>query len=91
MACTLSGLVTEAGTGWRAADFLPYTDRLLDSFGPGRLIFGSDWPVCTLAASYAEVTALARASLGGRLSPAEMDAVFGANAVAVYRLRARPP
>jgi L-fuconolactonase len=89
--CKLSGLVTEAGAGWRAGDFLPYTGRLLDSFGPGRLMFGSDWPVCTLAASYSEVMALARASLGGRLSPAEMDAVFGANAVAAYRLRAWPP
>jgi L-fuconolactonase len=86
--CKLSGLVTEAGPGWRTADFLPYTNRLLDSFGPRRLMFGSDWPVCTLAASYHEVLALARAALGGRLSPAELDAVFGANAVTAYRLRA---
>jgi L-fuconolactonase len=90
VACKLSGLVTEAGTGWSAADFLPYVDRLLGSFGPGRLMFGSDWPVCTLAAGYHEVMALARDILGGRLSPAERDAVFGANAVGFYRLSVSP-
>jgi L-fuconolactonase len=84
--CKLSGLVTEAGPGWTTADVLPYTDRLLSWFGPGRLMFGSDWPVCTLAASYGEVLALARAALGERLSPAERGAVFGTNAIAVYRL-----
>jgi L-fucono-1,5-lactonase len=88
--CKLSGLVTEAGTGWSAGDFLPYVDRLLGSFGPGRLMFGSDWPVCTLAASYREVMALARDALGGRLSPGERDAVFGANAVGVYGLGVSP-
>lgn len=88
VACKLSGLVTEAGAGWRAADFLPYVDRLLDSFGPGRLMFGSDWPVCLLAASYHEVVALARDTLGGRLSPGERDDVFGANAAGVYGLSA---
>ena len=89
--CKLSGLVTEAGTGWSAGDFLPYVDRLLDSFGPGRLMFGSDWPVCTLAASYHEVMAVADTVLGGRLSPGERDAVFGANAVTAYGLRAPLP
>jgi L-fuconolactonase len=49
-------------------------------------MFGSDWPVCTLAASYAEVAALARDALAGRLGPAELDAVFRANAISVYRL-----
>jgi predicted TIM-barrel fold metal-dependent hydrolase len=56
------------------------------AFAPGRLMFGSDWPVCTLAASYAEVAALARDTLAARLGPAELDAVFRANAIAVYRL-----
>jgi L-fucono-1,5-lactonase len=86
VACKLSGLVTEAGTGWSAGDFLPYVDRLLGSFGPGRLMFGSDWPVCTLAAGYREVMAVAAAMLGARLSPGERDAVFGANAVGIYGL-----
>jgi L-fuconolactonase len=84
--CKVSGLVTEAGPGWRPAQIAPYIDHLADRLGPPRLIFGSDWPVCTLAASYAEVIALARDALAGRLGPAELDAVFGANAIAVYRL-----
>ncbi len=90
VACKLSGLVTEAGIGWSTADFVPYVDRLLESFGPGRLIFGSDWPVCTLAAGFPEVIALARATLGGRLSQGETDAVFGANAVSFYGLGVSP-
>jgi L-fuconolactonase len=84
--CKLSGLVTEAGTGWKRENFAPYVDRLLESFGPGRLMFGSDWPVCTLAASYHEVITLAAAMLDARLSKDELDGVFGANAVAAYRL-----
>lgn len=86
VSCKVSGLVTEAGTGWRPAQIVPYIDHLADRFGPPRLMFGSDWPVCTLAANYAEVVALARDALAGRLGPAELDAVFGANAIAVYRL-----
>jgi L-fuconolactonase len=84
--CKLSGLVTEAGAGWTADRIRPYTDLLLESFGPGRLMFGSDWPVCLLAASYHDVMALARTALDGRLSRAESDAVFGENAAAAYRL-----
>jgi L-fuconolactonase len=86
VSCKVSGLVTEAGPGWRPAQIAPYIDHLLDRFGPGRLIFGSDWPVCTLAASYADVIALARDALGRRLGPAELNAVFAANAIAAYRL-----
>jgi L-fuconolactonase len=86
VSCKVSGLVTEAGPGWRAAQIVPYLDHLADAFGPGRLMFGSDWPVCTLAASYAEVVALARDALAVRLGQAELDAVFRANAINVYRL-----
>jgi L-fuconolactonase len=86
VSCKVSGLVTEAGPGWRPAQIAGYIDRLVDAFGPGRLMFGSDWPVCTLAASYAEVTALARDTLAARLGPAELDAIFRANAIAAYRL-----
>jgi L-fuconolactonase len=60
---------------------------MLESFGPGRLMFGSDWPVCTLAASYREVITLARDVLEPRLSPDELGAVFGSTAVAAYRLK----
>jgi L-fuconolactonase len=86
LTCKLSGLVTEAGPAWTPESFEPYVDHLLESFGPGRLMFGSDWPVCTIAASYAEVTALARELLASRLSKDEQAAVFGATAASVYRL-----
>jgi L-fuconolactonase len=89
--CKLSGLVTEAGRGWKTEDFAPYVDQLLDSFGPERLMFGSDWPVCLLAAGYGEVVALARASLEGRLGAGELDAVFGRNAARAYGLNVAPP
>jgi L-fuconolactonase len=89
--CKLSGLVTEAGPGWTAAQIAPYADRLLECFGPGRLMFGSDWPVCTLAASYGEVLALAREVLGDHLAPAERDAVFAGNAVTAYGLTLLTP
>jgi L-fuconolactonase len=82
--CKLSGLVTEAGPGWELGDIAPYAGWLLDCFGPGRLMFGSDWPVCTLAASYRQVTGLARDLLRDHLSTAEQDAVFRRNAAAVY-------
>ena len=51
--CKLSGMVTEADwAAWTVADLRPYADVVLEAFGPGRLMFGSDWPVCTLAAPY---------------------------------------
>jgi L-fuconolactonase len=87
LTCKLSGLVTEAGPAWTRESFEPYVDRLLESFGPGRLMFGSDWPVCTTAASYAEVAALARELLASQLSEQEQAAVFGTTAAALYRLK----
>jgi L-fuconolactonase len=88
--CKLSGLVTEADwSRWKADDLRPYADVALDAFGPARTMFGSDWPVCTLAASYGEVAEAAR-DLTGQLSPAERAAVFAGTAASVYRL-ARPP
>ena len=80
----LSGLVTEADWGrWTPADLSPYVDHALDVLGPERLIFGSDWPVCLLAAPYAKVVATAR-GLTASLSGAERAAVFGVNARALY-------
>jgi L-fuconolactonase len=64
----------------------PYAGRLIEAFGPDRLMFGSDWPVCTLAATYGEVLDLAVALLAGRLGPAELDAVLAGNAVRIYGL-----
>lgn len=82
----LSGLVTEADfASWTTADLRPYTDVALSAFGPDRLMFGSDWPVCTLAASYARVAETAGLLLG-ELGDEERGAVFERTAARVYRL-----
>lgn len=86
VACKVSGMVTEADwLSWTAADLQPYVDAVLGWFGPSRLMFGSDWPVCLLAAPYADVVNTAYALLEG-LSRAEQDAVFGGTAIDVYGL-----
>ncbi|WP_369229514.1 amidohydrolase [Streptomyces sp. R21] len=90
--CKLSGMVTEADWDfWTIAALTPYADTVLDAFGPGRLMFGSDWPVCRLAATYAEVIAVARVLTAG-LSPAERHDVFTGTAMRTYDLpvTARP-
>jgi L-fuconolactonase len=82
----LSGLVTEADLAkWTVEELRPYADTALDAFGPARLMFGSDWPVCTLAASYAQVVG-ATEKLTGDLSGEERAEVFEATATRVYRL-----
>ncbi|SDX40096.1 L-fuconolactonase [Ruegeria halocynthiae] len=84
--CKLSGLVTEAIPEWSVDDLRPYVDHLLGAFGPTRLIWGSDWPVCTLACSYqrwCETT-------DDLLSPcdaSEISAIMGGNAKRAYRLK----
>jgi L-fuconolactonase len=84
--CKLSGLVTEADWArWTAADLAPYLAEAVRRFGPARLLFGSDWPVCTLAASYGQVLAAVRRALPA-LDPPETEKIFGLNALAVYRL-----
>jgi len=84
--CKLSGLVTEADwAGWRAEDIRPYLDAAFEAFGPERLMFGSDWPVCLLAAEYGEVMGLIE-SYTEALSAGERAAVFGRNAVEFYGL-----
>lgn len=85
-AAKLSGLVTEADwSRWQVGDLRPYAETALDAFGPARLMFGSDWPVCTLAGSYPDVLAAAR-DLTADLSPAEREAVFAGTATSVYGL-----
>jgi L-fuconolactonase len=86
----LSGLVTEADWhAWRPADLQPFVDRVLEIAGPERLLFGSDWPVCLLAARYDVVLATARSLIAG-LSPGERAAILGATAIGVYRLDVAP-
>ncbi|MEU9669202.1 amidohydrolase family protein [Streptomyces bobili] len=89
--CKLSGLVTEADWGsWTTEDLQPYADTVLDAFGPDRLMFGSDWPVCRLAADYVEVIATAR-KLTARLTPAERHQVFTGTAARTYGLTVTGP
>lgn len=83
VSCKLSGLVTEAGAAWDTARLKPYVDHLIGCFGPARLIFGSDWPVCTLAAGYGDWLAAADA-LTAALTPAQRAAIFGGNAACLY-------
>ncbi|MEG3123635.1 amidohydrolase family protein [Sphingomonas sp. GB1N7] len=82
--CKLSGLVTEADHGaWRADDIARYLDHLLACFGPDRLMFGSDWPVCLLAADYARVVDLIETFVA-RACPDHRAAIFGDTARRVY-------
>lgn len=84
--CKLSGLVTEADwTAWTVDVLRPYTDHLLATFGPGRLMFGGDWPVVNLAGGYGRWWEAATALLEP-LAPAERAAIFAGNARRVYRL-----
>ncbi len=85
--CKVSGMVTEADRkAWQPADIRPYLDVVSEAFGADRLMFGSDWPVCLLAADYARVFALVRDYLAPL--PAEAQAkVLGGNAARFYLTR----
>lgn len=88
VAAKLSGLVTEASWDtWRPADLRAYVDIALDLFGPDRLMFGSDWPVCLLAASYGQVRQAMEECLG-QLGEAGRAAVLGGTAARWYGLAA---
>ena len=84
--CKVSGMVTEAAWRlWTAEDFKPYLDVVFDCFGSSRLMFGSDWPVCTLAADYHDVVGLVRDYL--QAQPEDVRArVMGGNAIDTYHL-----
>ena len=84
--CKVSGMVTEADwKNWAPGHFRPYLDTIFEAFGPARLMYGSDWPVCLLAASYPRVYDLA-ADYCARLSSGEQELVFGGTAQRFYRL-----
>ncbi len=80
--CKVSGLVTEATADWRIDDLRPYVDHLLATFGPDRLMWGSDWPVVTLASDYRRW----RDAAATLLPPGSHDAVFGGTAIRFYGL-----
>lgn len=85
--CKLSGLVTEAGGRWTEDDLRPYADVLLEAFGPGRLMWGSDWPVVNEAGGYAAWHSAAWALAEG-CTQDERDLIFGGVAQTFYGIAA---
>jgi L-fuconolactonase len=84
--CKVSGMATEADwTTWTAEQLRPYFNVVLEAFGPERLMFGSDWPVLTLAGSYRRWVDTFRSFIA-KLSPAEQEAICEGTARRVYRL-----
>lgn len=84
--CKLSGMVTETTWGkWTYEDFQPYMEVVLEAFGPNRILFGSDWPVCLLSGDYTQVKGIVERFLQ-TLSPGEKAAVMGVNAQKFYGL-----
>lgn len=84
--CKISGMVTEAGwKTWKKEDFIPYLDVAVDNFGVNRLMFGSDWPVCLVAATYEKMIGLVKDYFSA-FSVREQALIFGANASQFYHL-----
>ena len=84
--CKISGMVTEADwVDWNEADLLPYLDVVLDAFGPSRVMFGSDWPVCLVATSYLRWARLV-AGFAAALGETERDRILGGTAAEAYGL-----
>ena len=84
--CKVSGLVTEAKKDWEQEDFVPYIQHTVQTFGISRVMFGSDWPVCLLAASYDDVITIVEEALSTQLTGKEFDQLFGGNAIRFYSL-----
>jgi L-fuconolactonase len=84
--CKMSGVVTEADyQSWTEAEILPYMEIILEAFGPERIMFGSDWPVCLAATSYSEWFKIA-ARLIDQLSESEQEQIWRKTATTAYRL-----
>ncbi|MFC4809379.1 amidohydrolase family protein [Paenibacillus sp. GCM10023250] len=87
--CKLSGMLTEADHGaWRLEQFTAYVRHVVECFGAERVLFGSDWPVCLLAGSYADVRSVLASALPDGLTDEQLAAVYAGNAAAFYRLKA---
>src|SRR6478609_8783814 len=87
VSCKLSGLVTEADwQQWKPEHIAPYLDVAFECFGVERLMIGSDWPVCTVAASYARVMRVVQDYIGRRSMPAQ-EAILGGNAQRFWKLK----
>jgi len=86
VSCKISGMVTEADwKNWKKEDFYPYLDVVVETFGMNRLMFGSDWPVCNIAASYDAMKSIVDDYFAS-FSQSEKDAFYGGNAVSFYNL-----
>jgi len=84
--CKLSGMVTEADwQNWKYEDLDPYMETVLEAFGPNRLLFGSDWPVCLVAGEYEEVLGVVQRFIQ-KLSQDEQNRIMGLNAANFYQL-----
>ena len=84
--CKISGMVTEADwKNWKPGDFSPYLDVVVKSFGTNRIMYGSDWPVCLVAASYQQQLNIVTEYFSS-FSKSEQEAVFGGNAIKFYNL-----
>ena len=85
--CKISGMVTEANwENWKKEDFNPYLDTVIEAFGPRRILYGSDWPVCLVAASYEEMLDIVQDYFSS-FSQTEQELFFGKNAIEFYDLR----
>lgn len=88
--CKISGLVTETENfSWRTSDFFPFLEIITEAFGPDRMMFGSDWPVCLSAASYYEVLEVVK-NFFRNFSEEEKEKIFGGNAARFYKLKSKP-
>lgn len=86
VSCKVSGMVTEANWDtWQEADFKPYLDTIFEAFGASRVLFGSDWPVCLVAATYSRVLNIIK-RYTARFSAQEQALFWGNNAIRIYRL-----
>ncbi|WP_111977370.1 amidohydrolase family protein [Algibacillus agarilyticus] len=85
--CKVSGMVTEADVNnWTQEDFTPYLTAVFDAFGPSRIMFGSDWPVCLLGGEYPQIKDIV-SDFVNQYYPTHFDAVFGENAARFYKIQ----
>lgn len=86
--CKLSGMITEADhDSWKPEHLQPYVEHILECFGPERVMYGSDWPVCLLAGSYDRTIGALETVLNPHLDPASLQGVYGDNAARFYKLK----
>jgi L-fuconolactonase len=86
VSCKISGMATEADwVNWKKQDFNPYIDTVIEAFGPDRILYGSDWPVCLVTGSYERILEIVEYYFSS-FSPGEQELFFGGNAIKFYNL-----